>query len=140
MEGRVVGRGGLALRLHGVEQGRALPLAWRVRHSPKGHGPEDLHRAVVAWRSPVLPERATVVLLRDGACEGAALQAPLSTVGWAYVGRTAMSTTAPWEGETFRLEVLGAWSQPGWLSARKEVSSTRDAYGPGMVRCCWAAG
>jgi hypothetical protein len=39
MDGRVVGRGGLALRLHVVSQGRALPLAWRVRHSPTGPCP-----------------------------------------------------------------------------------------------------
>ena len=47
MDGSVVGRGCLALMLHVVYKGRALPLAWRVRQSPKGHCPEDLHIAVV---------------------------------------------------------------------------------------------
>jgi len=31
MDGSVMGRGGAALMLHGISQGRALPLAWRVR-------------------------------------------------------------------------------------------------------------
>jgi hypothetical protein len=37
MEGRGVGRGGTALMIHVVSKGRARPLAWRVRHAPKGH-------------------------------------------------------------------------------------------------------
>ena len=104
MDGRVVGRGCLALMLHVVSKGRALPRAWRVRQSPKGHGPEDRHSAVVALRSTVIPEGATVVCLGDGAGEGTALQDTLSARGWSSVCRTAMSTTAPWEGEPFRLD------------------------------------
>ena len=88
-----------------VSKGRALPLAWRVRHSAKGHGPEELPIAVVALMSPVIPEGAKVVFLGDGECDGTALQATLSELGWSDVCRTAMSTTATWEGETFRLEV-----------------------------------
>jgi len=53
----------------------------------------------------VIPEGATVVLLGDGECDGTALQATLRAMGWAYVCRTAMSTTATWEGETLRLDV-----------------------------------
>ena len=134
MDGSVVGRGCLALMLHVVYKGRALPLAWRVRQRPKGHCPEDLHIAVVELMSTVLPERAKVVFLGDGECDGTALPATLSKVGWSYVCRTAMSTTATWEGETFRLDVLGACIQPGRLIEFKEVSITRDAYGP--VWCC----
>ena len=78
MDGRVVGRGCLALMLHVVSKGRALPLAWRVRHSPTGPCPETLHIAVVEL---------------------------LSQMGWSSVCRTALSTTATWEGETFRLDV-----------------------------------
>ena len=55
MDSRVVGRGCLALRLHVVDKGRALPLAWRVRHSPKGHCPEELHIAMVELMSTVIP-------------------------------------------------------------------------------------
>ena len=47
MDGSVGGRGGNALMIHVVYQGRALPLAWRVRPGPQGHFPEDLHIALV---------------------------------------------------------------------------------------------
>lgn len=105
MDGRVVGRGCLALMFHVVSKGRALPLAWRVRHSPKGHGPEALHIAVVEWMRTVIPAGAKGVFLGDGAFDGTALQDPLSQLGWSYVCRTAMRTTATWEGESFRLDV-----------------------------------
>ena len=104
MEGRVVGRGCMALMLHGVYTGRALPLAWRVRQSPKGHCPEALPIAMVALLSPLMPEGAKVVLLGDGGCDGTALQDTLKTLGWSSGCRTAMSTTATGEGEPFRLD------------------------------------
>ena len=47
---------------------------------------------------------------------------------------------ATWEGETFRLDTLGACSKPGTLIALQEVKFTRDAYGPVMVLSCWAKG
>src|SRR5215472_13575340 len=103
MDGSVVGRGCLALMLHVVYKGRALPLAWRVRQSPKGHGPEELHIAVVELISEVLPEGAQVVFLGDGEFDGTTLQATLNQIGWAYACRTALSTVATWEGVTFRL-------------------------------------
>jgi len=140
MDGSVVGRGCAALMIHVIEKGRALPLAWRVRQGPKGHVPEDLHIAVVALIREVIPEGATVVFLGDGECDGTALQAPLNEAGGSSVCRTAMSTVATWEGETFRLDTLGAWSKPGTLIALQEVKCTRDAYGPVMVRSCWAKG
>ena len=140
MDGSVVGRGCLALMLHVVYKGRALPLAWRVRHSPKGHCPEDLHIAMVALLSTLIPEGAKVVFLGDGEFDGTGLQDTLSELGWSYVCRTAMSTTATWEGEPFRLDVLGACLQPGRLIALQEVYVTREVYGPIMVRCCWAKG
>jgi hypothetical protein len=98
----------MALMLHVVSKGRALPLAWRVRQSPKGHCPEVLHIAVVELISEVIPEGAKVVFLGDGEFDGTALQATLNEVGWSYACRTAMSTVATWEGETFRLDTLGA--------------------------------
>ena len=60
---------------------------------------------MVALLSTLIPEGAKVVLLGDGACDGTALQDTLSELGWSSVCRTARSTTAPWEGETFRLDV-----------------------------------
>jgi len=140
MDGSVVGRGCLALMFHVVYKGRALPLAWRVRHSPKGHCPEELHIAVVDLMSTVIPAGTKVVVLGDGEFDGTALQDRLSHIGWSYVCRTALSTTATWEGETFRLDVLGACLQPGRLIALHEVYVTREAYGPIMVLCCWAKG
>jgi Transposase DDE domain len=140
MDGSGVGRGCTALMLHVVYKGRALPLAWRVRQAPKGHFPEDLHIAVVALMREVIPAGAKVVFLVDGEFDGTALQATLNEAGWCYVCRTAQSTVATWEGETFRLDTLGACSKPGTLIALQEVKFTRDAYGPVMVLSCWAKG
>src|SRR5712691_3318323 len=81
-----------------------------------------------------------LVWLGDGACDGTRLQHTLQQAGWSYACRTAMSTVATWEGETFRLETLGACLKPGRLIEFKEVHVTREAYGPIMVRCCWAKG
>jgi hypothetical protein len=55
MDGRVVGRGCVALMIQVVYQGRALPLAWLVRQGKKGHCPEDLHIAVVEQVQALLP-------------------------------------------------------------------------------------
>ncbi len=73
------------------------------------------HIAVVELMSTVIPAGATVVFRGDGECDGTALQATLREMGWSYVCRTAMSTTATWEGETFRLDALGTCIQPGKL-------------------------
>jgi len=140
MDGSGVGRGCTALMIHVVYKGRALPLAWRVRHAPKGHFPEDLHIAVVELMREVIPEGASVVLLGDGEFDGTALQATLHEAGWSYACRTAMSTTATWDGTPFRLDTLGACLKPGRLIEVKNVHVTREAYGPIMVLCCWAKG
>jgi hypothetical protein len=140
MDGSVVGRGCLALMLHVVYKGRALPLAWRVRQSPTGHCPEALHIEVVELISQLIPEGTKVVFLGDGAFDGTDLQRTLHEMGWSYVCRTAMSTTATWNGQTFRLDTLGACLKPGRLIELKAVHFTRDAYGPIMVLCGWAKG
>ena len=140
MDGSVVGRGCAALMIHVIYKGRALPLAWRVRQGPKGHFPEALHIALVELMRACLPEGTRVVFLGDGEFDGTALQATLNEAGWFYACRTAQSTVATWEGETFRLDTLGACSKPGTLIALQEVQFTRDAYGPVMVLSCWAKG
>ena len=140
MDGSVVGRGCVALMIHVLYKGRALPLAWRVRQGPKGHFPEELHIALVALMRACLPEGTQVVLLGDGEFDGTTLQETLNEAGWCYVCRTAQSTVATWDGETFRLDTLGACSKPGTLIALQEVKITRDAYGPVMVLSCWAKG
>jgi len=58
MAGSVVGRGGVALMLHVVDKGRALPRTWRVRQGPQGHFPEDLHLALVELVRGLIPEGA----------------------------------------------------------------------------------
>ena len=47
IDGSGVGRGCIALMIHVIYKGRALPLAWLVRQAPKGHFPEELHIALV---------------------------------------------------------------------------------------------
>ena len=53
---------------------------------------------MVELLSTVLPEGAKVIFLGDGEFDGTALQDTLNALGWSYVCRTAMSTTATWEG------------------------------------------
>jgi hypothetical protein len=84
-----------------------------VRRGPEGHVPEDLHIAGVELRREVIPEGAKGVLLGDGACDGTALQATRPEAGGSSACRTALSPVATWEGVPFRLDTLGAWSQPG---------------------------
>jgi Transposase DDE domain len=140
MDGSGVGRGCTALMIHVVYKGRALPLAWRVRQAPKGHFPEELHIALVELISGLIPAGTPVVLLGDGEFDGTRLQQRLQQAGWSYACRTATSTVATWEGETFRLDALGSCLKPGRLIELKEVHCTREAYGPIMVLCCWAKG
>jgi len=140
MDGSVAGRGCMALMIHVVYQGRALPLAWRVRQGPKGHFPEDLPIALVEVVSGLIPEGAQVVLLGDGAFDGTRLQQTVQDAGWSYVCRTGCHRTAWWDGETFRLDTLGACSQPGTLVALSEARFTRANYGPIMLICCWTKG
>ena len=47
---------------------------------------------------------------------------------------------APGEGETFRLDTLGAWRTPGTLIALQEAQCTCAAAGPVMLWRCWAKG
>src|SRR4029453_2726262 len=76
MDGSGVGRGCVALMIHVLYKGRALPLAWRVRQGPKGHFPEALHIAVVKLISEVIPEGAKVVFLGAGRSTGRGFREP----------------------------------------------------------------
>jgi len=96
--------------------------------------------SVIELMRELIPEGTPVVFLGDGEFDGTTLQETLNEAGWCYACRTAQSTVATWEGETFRLDTLGACSKPGTLIALKEVKFTRDAYGPVMVLSCWAKG
>jgi DDE family transposase len=140
MDGSGVGRGCCALMMHVISQGRALPLAWRVRQCPKGHFPEDLHIAVVELVRELIPEGTKVVFLGDGEFDGIQLQETMNEAGWWYACRTSHGNTATWEDETFHVEELGACLKPGRLIELKAVAVTRAAYGPVMLLCCWAKG
>jgi Transposase DDE domain len=140
MDGSVVGRGCVALMLHVVYKGRALPLVWHVRKGKKGHFPEALHIALVEQVQEWIPVGASVVLLGDGEFDGTGLQHTLAEAGWSYVCRTGCHMTASWQGETFRLDTLGTCLKPGRLVAFSEVRFTEAAYGPIMLICCCAKG
>ena len=58
MDGSVGGRGGVALMIHVVYKGRALPLVWVVRRGQKGHFPEARHIALME-QVRVAPARGT---------------------------------------------------------------------------------
>ena len=81
IDGSVVGRGCVALMIHVVYKGRALPLAWLVRPGKKGHFPEALHIALVEQVQDLIPEGAPVVLLGDGEFDGPSLQQTLAEAG-----------------------------------------------------------
>ena len=140
MDGSAVGRGCVALMMHGVYKGRALPVAWQVRKGKKGHFPEDLHIALVKQVQQLIPPGASVVLLGDGEFDGTTLQHTLQDAHWSYVVRTGSNITVRWEGERFRCETVAACIKPGTLVALTDVHVTDVAYGPVMLLCCWAKG
>jgi hypothetical protein len=140
IDGSVVGRGCVALMLHVVSKGRALPLAWLVRQGKKGHFPEALHIALVKQVHKLLPLGVQVVLLGDGEFDGTTLQHTIQDYGWSYVVRTGSNITIMWEGDSFRCETVGACIKPGSLVELSDVRGTEAAYGPLMLLCCWAKG
>ena len=140
MDGSVVGRGCVALMLHVVYKGRALPLVWQVRKGKTGHFPEDRHLALVEQLHDLVPPGAQVVLLGDGECDGTQLQKTVQDYCWSYVVRTGSHLTVAWEGERFRGETVAACIKPGTLVELREVRVTAAAYGPLMLLCCWAKG
>ena len=116
-DGSVVGRGCVALMIHGVDKGRALPLAGAVRRGKQGHLPEDLQSARIAQVQELMPPGAQVVGLGDGACEGTGRQDTWREAGGAYVVRTGSNRTVPWAGASCRCETVGAWIKPGTVVA-----------------------
>jgi hypothetical protein len=140
IDGSVVGRGCVALMIHVVYKGRALPLAWLGRRGKKGHFPEALHIALLEQVQELIAPGAQVVVLGDGECDGTGFQHTLQEAGWSYVCRTGSNVTASWDGVTFRLETVGWCIKPGTLVEFPQASLTRDAYGPILLLCCWAKG
>jgi len=141
MEGRVGGRGCLALRCHVISKGRAVPRAGRVRHRPTGPGPAALPRAVVARRSTVSPEGAKGGVLGDGAWAGTAVQDTRCVQGAGLMSaRRPGARQRRGRGRPCASRRAGACLRPGRLRAFHEVSVPREAYGPRMGRCGGATG
>jgi Transposase DDE domain len=140
IDGSVVGRGCVALMIHVVYKGRALPLAWLVRPGKKGHCPEDLHVALVKQVHTLVPPGAPVVFLGAGEFDGTTLQHTVQAYRWSYVVRTGSHITVLWDGDRFRCETVGACITPGPLVELRDVRVTAAAYGPIMLLCCWATG
>jgi Transposase DDE domain len=140
IDGSVVGRGGVALMMHVVYKGRALPLVWQVRKGKKGHFPEDMHIALVEQLYDLIPPGARVVLLGDGEFDGTRLQQTVQAYHWSYVVRTGSHIAVEWDGERFRCETVAACIKPGTLVALWDVRVTAAAYGPLLLLCCWAKG
>jgi hypothetical protein len=140
MDGSVVGRGCVALMLHVVYKGRALPIAWLVRPGKKGHFPEEWHLTLLAQVKKWIPSGAQVVLLGDGEFDGTRLQHRVQEYRWSYVVRTGSHIIVMWDGERFRCETVAACIKPGTLVALTDVRVTEEAYGPVMLICCWAKG
>jgi len=140
MDGRVVGRGCVALRLHVVDPGRALPLVWQVRQGKQGHCPAARHIALVTQVHKLIPPGAQVVLLGDGACDGTTLQQTVQEYRWSYGVRTGSNFTVAWDGDSLRCATVGACLKPGTLVAFKDARVTDEAYGPILLLGCWAQG
>jgi hypothetical protein len=140
IDGSVVGRGCVALMMHVVDTGRALPLVWQVRKGTKGHFPEALHLALVEPLHVLIPPGAQVVLLGDGEFDGVQLQQAVQDSHWSDVVRTGSHITVEWDGERFRCETVAACIKPGTLVELRDVRVTEAAYGPLMFLCCWAKG
>jgi hypothetical protein len=140
IDGSVVGRGCVALMIHVLYKGRALPLVWQVRKGKKGHFPEDMHIALVEQVHDLIPVGAQVVLLGDGEFDGTQLQRTVQEYGWSYVVRTGSTITVVWDGAHFRCDTVGACIKPGTLVALTDVRVTEAPYGPILLLCCWAKG
>jgi hypothetical protein len=140
IDGSVMGRGCVALRIHVIYQGRALPLYWRVRQGKQGHFPEDLQITLVAQVQDLIPLGTKGVLLGDGEFNGTHLQRTLAEADRSYVCRTGCNVTASWQGQTLRLETLGAYLKPGTLVDLPEAFSTAEGYGPIRIIGGWAKG
>lgn len=135
MDGSVAGRGCLALMLSVVYHGRALPLCWVVVSAPKGHFPEDTHRALLAQVQAIMPKDAQVTFLGDGEFDGIDLQADLRTTDWRYVCRTASNILITACGVRFHVRDVGP--PRGELLAVTPAWMTAEQYGPLTLLAIW---
>lgn len=135
MDGSVVGHGCLALMLSVVYHGRALPLCWLVVSAPKGHFPEETHRALLAQLHAIMPKDAQATFLGDGEFDGIDLQADLRRFDWFYVCRTASNILITACGVRFHVRDLGP--ARGELLAVTPAWMTAEQYGPLALLAIW---
>lgn len=135
MDGSVVGRGCLALMVRVLYHGRALPLCWVVVSAPKGHFPQETHRALLAQVQQIIPEGAQVTFLGDGEFDGTDLQADVQRLNWQYVCRTASNILITTEQNQFSVGALqpargeALAVSPAWMTAAQ--------YGPIALLAIW---
>ena len=135
MDGSAVGRGGLALLVSVVYHGRALPLGWVVVAAPKGHFPEDTHRALLAQVQPLLPPDATVDLPGGWRVRRGRPPSRSAPLGWGYVCRTASTILITAAGVQFP---VGAVTPPlGEALAVTPAWMTAAQYGPISLLAIW---
>jgi hypothetical protein len=127
MDGSVAGRGCVALMIHVVYKGRALPLAWQVRQGKKGHFPVDLHIALVTQVHKLIPPGVSVVLLGDGEFDGTRLQHTVQEYRWSYVARTGSHITVVGDGNSCRCDTVASCIKPGTLVECRDVRVTEEA-------------
>jgi hypothetical protein len=134
MDGSDVGRNCVALTLSVQYRGRALPVGWLVISGKKEHFSQDRHLQLVSAVKELVPMGADVVFLGDGEFDGTELQQKLDGFGWKYACRTA-SNTILYDGEEFSFQDL--LLQPGMCLGLKEISFTRQRYGPILAVAWW---
>jgi len=135
MDGSVAGRGCLALMLSVVYHGRALPLCWVVVSAPKGHFPEQTHRALLAQVQAIMPQDAQVTFLGDGEFDAIDLQADLCKAGWRYVCRTASKILIT--AYQVQFHVADVAIARGQLLAVTPAWMTAEQYGPLALLAIW---
>jgi len=135
MDGSVAGRGCLALMLSVVYHGRALPLCWVVVSAPKGHFPEQTHRALLAQVQAIMPQDAQVTFLGGGEFDAIDLQADLCKAGWRYVCRTASNILIT--AYQVQFHVADVAIARGQLLAVTPAWMTAEQYGPLALLAIW---
>jgi len=134
MDGSEVGRGCVSLMLSVQYRGRALPLGWLVVSGEKGHFSQDKHLRLLSAIRALIPTDADVIFLGDGEFDGTKLQETLEEFGWKYACRTSGNIIL-YDGEEFSFQDL--MLQPGMCLGIKQVSFTRQHYGPVLAVAWW---
>lgn len=137
-DGSTVGRGCMALMASVLYGNRALPLAWVVRQAPKGHFPQEAHRALLAVVCSLLPEGSSFVVLGDGEFDGTGFLADIRAARGQYVCRTASTLVFQDLGFRYRLDEFPI--AEGTALLLPEVTITLAEYGPLHVFAVWQEG